>query len=357
MVHAKQKIARLFILSSALFLTACPGGLMPGKDDGSDKPPAIALKNAGQVYIAGYSTGIIRAYYWIDGTLQTIAEADQGVTTQAVSVVPTNLGDYVAGARTDFVDPILIQRAIIWFNGHGEFLDEAPSYALSAMLHEGKILVAGWRHPDGSSVRPCWWELSDTWTLAGGEYAVGSRSIVRHDLPTDDRDGQTRDIAASGAEVYACGYYQDGAAKQACYWKNGVRTDLDGGTMAEALRVHEGSVYVGGSSASGARYWIDGAGHNLAGFPAGSSDAIVNAIAINEAGLFLGGSYYKGDYLGFSWHEDTLTPSLPRVIGAGARETEFYLGCEDGWFKGGSYTALPWIGGTLRPRGIRMRLY
>jgi hypothetical protein len=76
--------------------------------------------------------------------------------------------------------------------------------------------------------------------------------------------------------------------------KNGVRTDLDGGTMAEALHIHEGSVYVGGSSASGARYWLDGAGHDLSGLPSGSSDAIVSAIALNDAGLFLGGSYYKG---------------------------------------------------------------
>ena len=348
MVLKKMRFTVLSFLVGSVFLAGCPAGLE------IDTSPGLA-----KVYTAGYSAGgVPRACYWVDDQPQTIAEADQGIATKAACVVPTDYGDYVAGARTDIVEMVLIERAILWFNGKGEFLDDKHSFAFSAALHDGKIFVAGWRDPDGSGNRPCVWEVSDTWTIEGGGYVVSSREIIRHDLPTDGGFGAARDIVSDGSDLYVCGYYTQGINSYACYWKNGSRVGLVDGTRAEAICIHEGRVYVGGRSATSASYWIDGNGYEISNsyFPVGSTDAIVTAVALVEGELHLGGSYYKGDYLGFTWNAGTLTVSLPPVIGAGAHGADLYLGCEECWLKNGDDTPLQWIGG-LRPRGIRMRLY
>lgn len=327
----------VLVAACSCALASCPGVVDP------DEGTAIVVLDSGRVYTAGRSTGGMRAYYWVDSELRTIADAGEGVATKATCVVPSNLGDYVAGARTDFVDPALIERAMLWFNGSGAFLDDAPSFAFGVALHDGAIHVAGWRNPDGAGDRPCVWEVRDSWTLSGGVYAVASRSIVRHDLDADGGFGQARDLASDGANLYVCGHYAEGSNSYACYWRNGERADLAGGTRAEAVCVQGDTVCFGGKSATAARYWIDGVGHDLSGFPAGSSDWIVSAVAPGDGGVFLGGTYYKDDYRGFSWFADALTTSLPPVIGAGAWGADRYLGCEDGWFKNSDYVALPWI--------------
>lgn len=349
MILKKDCLTVLTLLVVSLFITGCPTELT--------LETSIELSRLGRVYTAGYSTGVMRAYYWENDQPRIIAEADVG--SRAACVVPTNFGDYVAGTRKD-PDDSSIDRATLWFNGRGVFLDEDPSFAFSAVLHDGKIFAAGWRDPDGSGDRPCVWEVSDTWTIADGGYVVSSREIVRHDLPTDGGIGAARDIASDGADLYVCGYYWDEGIRRACYWKNDERVDLvDGnGSWAEALCVDAGKVYVGGKSGSNARYWIDDHVYDLSNteFPAGASDLIVTAVSVDGGELYLGGSYYKGDYLGFKWNAGTFTLPLQPVIGVGARGTDVYLGCEEGWIKNSSYTPLPWIDGN-RPRGIRMRVY
>jgi len=339
------------IAALSLYLAGCPSTAGdPPKD-----PSAISALATGQVYTAGYTAGLVRAVYWEGATARTIADADLGTATKAACVVPTNLGVYVVGAKTDQIGSDYVERAVIWFNGIGAYLDDRPSFALTAILHDGKIMAAGWRESEDSSTRPCWWEISDTWTMGEGSYAVATRSIERHDLPSD-MGGEARDIAASGSEVYVCGRYYSGSHK-ACLWTNDVRSDLVGGNNAEALCVSGGSLYVGGSSAAGACYWVNGEGSNLSGFPAGSSDCIVTAIAVGSGGVVLGGTYYRNSNdSGFQSVSGTLTTALPCVIGAAALGSDVYIGCEDGWLKNGSYTELPWIDGR-RPRGIKMRIY
>lgn len=351
MISKKDCLTVLTLLVVSLFFTGCPTDV---KLDTS-----IELSRLGRVYTAGYSTGVMRAYYWVDDTLRTIADADEG--SRAACVVPTNFGDYVAGARKD-PDDFLIDRAVLWFNGTGDFLDDSPSFAFSAVLHDGKLFAAGWRNPDGSGDRPCVWEVRDSWTIVDSGYVVSSREIIRHDLPTDGGFGAARDIASDGSDQYVCGYYWDEGIRHACYWKNDERVDLveGNGSWAESLCVDEGKVYVGGKSASYACYWIDGNIYEFEDtteFPTGASDFIVTAVSVDAGELHLGGSYYKGDYLGFKWNAGTFTTSYPPVIGIGSRGTDVFLGCEECWIKNNDDTPLQWIGGTVRPRGIRMRLY
>ncbi len=349
-----MKVVRVRILvliasACAAALTGCPG---PGDGIITD----LSLSELGRVYTAGYSETVVRARYWVDAQPRDIAEADQGIGTKATNVVPTNLGDYVVGTRTDFVDPVFLERAIVWFNGRGEFLDTAPSLALSAVLHDGGIVAGGRRDPDGGGWQPCLWEIRDTWTAAGASWAVASRSITRHDLMAAESGyGEVRDVTASGADLYACGSYGDGGVSGACYWKNGARTDLAGGVLAETIRVYGGSVYVGGKTATGACFWIDGTRTDLGGFPAGSSDHIVTAVTVGESGVLWGGSYYKDDYRGFLW-DGSLMDGQPRVIGLGASGPDYYIGGPDGWIKNADNTPLEWVDGN-RPAGIRMRFY
>lgn len=346
----------LLALSAAcsLSLVGCPNGLGP------EGAASIAALSSGRVYTAGYSAGSIRAYYWVDDELRTISDAGLGLASKAACVVPTNLGDYVAGARTDFVDGEYLERAILWFNGRGELLDDEPSFAFSATLHGGKLYVAGWRNPAYEGDRPCVWEVSDTWTLVDGGYTVASRSIVRRDLDAGGGYGQARDIVSDGKDWYACGYVTEGPAECACYWKDGSLVELSGGSgsRAEAIAVSGTTVYAGGATSTAARYWIGDNFYDLADdFPPGSSDRIVTALSLVEGVLYLGGTYYRsGNVEGFAWHTGTLSAYLPPVIGAGARGADFYLGCQEAWRKGVEDHPLAWIG-ALRPRGIRMRLY
>lgn len=357
------KIPTLFAMSATLcaafFCVSCSTSGDDGTADGGGAGTAISLLSHGQVYTAGYSTGAMKAYYWVDGELQTIADA--GDNSRAADVVPTNLGDYAVGVRQVFDDPVFYHRAIIWFNGNGQFLDDVQSFAYGAALHNGKIYAAGWRDPDGSGDRPCVWEIADVWTLTDGAYAVGSRTITRHDLDIAGEFGQARDIFSDGSDLYICGYYTEEITDFACYWKNYARVDLDGGTRAESITARAGGVYVGGRSSLHARYWIDGTGHDITGFPSGSSDDIVTAVVMGDDGLYVAGQYYKNDYMGFSWHDGTLTVSLQPVVGAGFAGTDFYLGFEEGSVKNDDdYTELEWIPGSvnpLRPRGVKMRLY
>ncbi len=354
-----KKLHMLVFMTAALCMVVLCSSCFESEDkkESDDDKTALTISviKLGRVYTAGYSAGVMRAYYWVDGAVQTIAGAENN--SRAADVVPTNFGDYVVGVRQVFNDPSYFNRAIIWFNGNGEFLDDVSSFAYCAALHNGKIYVAGWRDPDGSGDRPCVWEVSDSWTLSEGVYMVSSRSIVMHELETAGTSGQARDIYSDGSDIYVCGYYTQDIMDYACYWKNSTRVNLDDGARAESICVHDGSVYVGGKSSSNARYWVDGTGNNITGFPAGSSGDIVYAVAAGEDGLYLAGQYYKGDYTGFSWHSGNLTVSLPPVIGSGFLGSCYYLGFQESWLEGNINNELEWIGGTVRPHGVRMRLY
>ena len=68
----------------------------------------------------------------------------------------------------------------------------------------------------------------------------------------------------SNVSVYISGFYSNGSNDKACYWKDGVKTDLSGDTFSYALGivVSGGSVYIVGeyydSSHYKACYWKDG---------------------------------------------------------------------------------------------------
>lgn len=71
----------------------------------------------------------------------------------------------------------------------------------------------------------------------------------------------------SAINIYIAGSYMDGNTEKACYWKNGVRTDLDG-IQASGIYISDGKIYLagtflkrdywGGNNHKLPCYWIDG---------------------------------------------------------------------------------------------------
>jgi hypothetical protein len=101
-------------------------------------------------------------------------------------------------------------------------------------------------------------------------------------------------FAVDGASFYVTGYDvgsyydEDKRVSVACYWKDGVRVELDG-KSANSIAVNGGSVYVAGSYDKGACYWKDGVRVDLP-LPAASEKAYFKDIAVDIA--VSGGSVY-----------------------------------------------------------------
>jgi hypothetical protein len=141
--------------------------------------------------------------------------------------------------------------------------------------------------------------------------------FISCDNGNDDGNGITND--ENKYTVYIVGTYYNGFDdSQACYWKNGVRTDLpveSGRSSASSIVLLEGSMYITGNNytASGniPLYWKDGIKTELP-----VSDTIYNTahyageIAIAEGSVYILGrdGFY---YTEFYWKDDTII-EIPR---------------------------------------------
>ena len=107
-----------------------------------------------------------------------------------------------------------------------------------------------------------------------------------------------------GEFIYTAGWYTDASVPSntiACYWKNGVKTDLTDvpigtkETRASVIYVSGSDVYVGGSYVSGANTigttWINGDRTDLIDVPAGTTETRVESIFVSGPDLYVAGSY------------------------------------------------------------------
>ena len=105
------------------------------------------------------------------------------------------------------------------------------------------------------------------------------------DLPSDKDD-----ISIPGRTIYIAGYISDGISETACYWVDGKKYELPGGTAANGIVVKDGKVYVSGYDFGGsAVYWIDQQKFELPG-----NGGEGTAIAVHGNDVYVSGGFNSG---------------------------------------------------------------
>ena len=135
-------------------------------------------------------------------------------------------------------------------------------------------------------------------------------------LPAGTNISSVKAIAVSEGSVYIAGYYYTGyyhdldVSLKAFYWKDGVKTDLPGGNSnAIAIAVSEGSAYIAGMARDGdgpakACYWKDGVKTELLA-PGGLTRAL--AIAVSGGSVYIAGDYDIGGFHACYWKNGVRT--------------------------------------------------
>jgi LruC domain-containing protein len=234
----------------------------------------------GIVYVSGYyeSGGDKVACWWKNGVKQPDLESG-GNPAEANSVFVYNGDVYIAG----YYDSGASDVACWWKNGTKQpdlTGDNEDSNASSVFVHNGDVYISG-NYDDGTyGYVATYWkngtkitqDLFNEKSKALDLY-VGSTGTVylsgfyfNEAVPTlgscywiDGAGGHTPlysagisygySIFALSGDVYVAGFYQDGT-DIACYWKNGMKQDLDNG-RAQDVAHRDGTTFVCG-------YFYDG---------------------------------------------------------------------------------------------------
>jgi hypothetical protein len=246
---------------------------------------AIALSGT-DVYVsgvAGYTGGTTEAVYWKNGVITKIGQAP----SYAASLSISGSDQFIAG-NAEFNG---VYTAAYWKNGVWTNLSQNSGSAAYAIAVSGQdVYIAG---KDGTN----------------GTQAVYWKNAVEYPL-IQDTVASANAIVLSGNNLYIAGSISvDGSHPTACYWKNGIRTDLiDAGlrpgidnTYASAIAVSGSDVYVTGFFNSvNPVYWKNGELHELSGGGYENITGNQNGIALFNSDLYISainGSYWKNDTL------------------------------------------------------------
>jgi hypothetical protein len=169
-------------------------------------------------------------------------------------------------------------------------------------------------------VQPCYWKNTTRFDIT--------------DYP--DRFAELSCIFVSGGDVYIGGKYLvqgtsgPTTAYQACYWKNGVRTDLPAGmdSYVHGIFVENGKVYATGSWKneiwppfnSTNCYWADGQRVDLPADKSEDDYNSVNAIFVDKGTVYTAGCS-SGDACYWKDGKQTILPALKR----GAEALSIYV--------------------------------
>jgi hypothetical protein len=155
----------------------------------------------------------------------------------------------------------------------------------SEPVRSGDIIIVSYYEIGGARTAACYW-----------------KNGVKTDLTGTASYAQAMAIAVDGNDVYISGYYTNGNTWTACYWKNGIRTDLNnyspdsynGSGYTTAIAVESGNVYVAGYITHGGDYkacrWVNGS-FTLTVNGMDSNESEARAIAVQ------GGTVYTAGYL------------------------------------------------------------
>jgi hypothetical protein len=242
---------------------------LPG--DGANSSFAYSIKASGGIaYVAGYySDGETNIpCYWKDGIRADLPLPEGSLFGEARGIAVVDGAVYLCGEYEN-EDGSLIP--CYWTDtpqAEATLTDLEPSVPAASMLYANGISVSGGMvyvagtYYSGDPMRSysCYWEDGALIDLPGGEvgsseaygivasgsavYTVGYYSpsedatracywsgTERFDLPDEGSSSSyATSTATSGGKVYVAGYYNGGGIDIACYWKDGIKTDLPGGT-------------------------------------------------------------------------------------------------------------------------------
>ena len=193
--------------------------------------------------------------------------------------------------------------------------------------------------------------ISSTGIISGAPASLGPAGTATITVADSDAASKSITIAYGiiSPSVYAAGYYYTGGAPAyiACYWKDGVKTDLENVlSQATAITVVGSDVYIAGwydnGTTSIACYWKNGEKTDLSTV---RSEAY--AIAVVGSNVYVTGAYTMA-YTACYWVNTTQTVPTdgePYVIAVDGSNVYF----AGSYNNGGTTEACYWKDGTLIP--------
>ena len=273
---------------------------------------SIYVSPEGNVYAAGYFqrdyfTYVNMACYWENGIFKTLdLEGVRGSST--ANAVTTSGGDvYVAGSviyETSNDSPMI---ACYWKNGTLIPLDHTGitsihCVATAIAVDNGDVYVTGHYVTNEEYFSYYGWDLSD---LVSCYWKNG----VRYELEGKDLTGISNSwffaTAVLNGNMYIAGDYLDDVLvrRQACIWENGARKDLTvpaetRDSLASVVGLYNGKVYaagfygvyIDGNLRSIPCYWVDGERFDMEAV----GDANIRALTVYNGMVFVAGYYYQG---------------------------------------------------------------
>ena len=212
--------------------------------------------SGGNIYVSGnYKSADGATYYlsyWTNGVEKNLYSGSAYAAGNSVFVQGGDI--YVAGYYNDGTYQTM---ATYWKNDvklAGDLYSSSYSKATDIFVTDtGDVYVSG-DYFNGMNYASCYWKN-------------GASGLVTlyDDSTTSGNWSKANAIYVEGGTVYTAGYYKAGS-EVACYWVDGVRTDLTDGSPVSArakdIEVVSGSVYVAGYYYNGqeniACYWEDG---------------------------------------------------------------------------------------------------
>ena len=258
--------------------------------------------NGTDVYFFGHYEG--KACYWKNGIKIDLSaglpeiDTSYGTTSFADAIAIVNEDIYFAGYYWyyDYEDEVRYTTVCYWKNGTR--IDIETREGLGG-LNVGQIIVSGndifingsyWLSGIDIMIN-CYWKNNqridssdeDIYSLFGvsgsdvyfsGENNQGIYYIknnIKHILP-NSLNAQLNNMLISNNDVYIIGSYDTGSDFRACYWKNGIKIDLLGGTgdsNARDIVIIDNNIFIAGeinsswndltfTTTSTFCYWING---------------------------------------------------------------------------------------------------
>lgn len=180
---------------------------------------------------------------------------------------------------------------------------------------------------------------------------------IETDLGVPEKNSQARGIFVNNEDVYAVGYYSDNGHTIACYWKNGVKTDLEDNTYDSRANAvyHDGvHLYVSGFYASDGKniavLWLDG--EKIALGPAGVESTVNSVTVVNNLVYAAGGVnsnpvYFKYDVTTREVGSTTLSTDAGELAGIIVNGSDIYASGFVAGIDTETLTAAYWKNGAI----------